>query len=301
MKKIIFIFAGFLLLLNQMKSQTLPEQFNDLMSKNDTIAQLKFLEKWEQTDKNDPELYISYFNFYYNRSMKKIVRIEKTPRGKNSYPILDSLTKKPVGYMYNDIIINPEVIGKGLRYIDSGIEKFPSRLDMRFGKVYVFGEMKEYDNFTREIISAIDYSRVINNSWLWKDNKPPDEPMNFMLSNIQSYQVQLYNTGKDSLLWDMLLIAKEVLKYYPDNMESLSNLAIVYMLQKEYENAIEILLKAEKNAPNDYVIMSNLAQAYKLKGDKKNSIKYYEQVTRFGDNIAKQYARDQIKELEKNK
>jgi tetratricopeptide (TPR) repeat protein len=73
------------------------------------------------------------------------------------------------------------------------------------------------------------------------------------------------------------------------------------MLQKDYENAIEILLKAEKNTPNDYVILSNIAQVYKLKGDKKNSIKYYELVSKFGDNIAKQYARDQIKELEKSK
>jgi tetratricopeptide (TPR) repeat protein len=120
-----------------------------------------------------------------------------------------------------------------------------------------------------------------------------------MLGTIQSYQVQLYNTGDDSLLNDMGKIASAVLKYYPDHIESLSNLSVVYLLQKEYEKALEILLRAEKINPEDYIILSNIAQAYKLKGDSVNSIKYYKLTIKYGDDQAKQFAKEQIQTLEK--
>ena len=97
----------------------------------------------------------------------------------------------------------------------------------------------------------------------------------------------------------MKRIAETVLKYYPDHIESLSNLSIVLMLQKQYDKALELLLKAKKLNPKDYIVLNNIAQAYKLKGDTKNAIKYYELTIKYGDKQAKQYAKEQIKELEK--
>lgn len=95
----------------------------------------------------------------------------------------------------------------------------------------------------------------------------------------------------------MKRIAETVLKYYPDHIESLSNLSIVYLLQKQYDKALEPLLKAEKLDPKDYIVLSNIAQAYKLKGDNKNAIKYYQLTIKHGDEQAKKYARGQIDEL----
>ncbi len=71
------------------------------------------------------------------------------------------------------------------------------------------------------------------------------------------------------------------------------------MLQKQYDKALEPLLKAEKLNPKDFIILSNIAQAYKLKGDNKNAIKYYKLTIKFGDEESKQYAQQQIEELEK--
>jgi tetratricopeptide (TPR) repeat protein len=161
----------------------------------------------------------------------------------------------------------------------------------------MFGELKSYKDFTAEIIKTIDYSAIIKNKWTWTDNKPVDDPKEFMLNSIQSYQLQLYNTNNDDLLDNMKQIAQTVLKYYPDHVESLSNLSIVYLIKKEYDQALEVLLKAEKLAPTDYIILSNIAQAYKLKGDNKNAIKYYEQTIKFGDEEANEYAKGQIEEL----
>jgi tetratricopeptide (TPR) repeat protein len=163
----------------------------------------------------------------------------------------------------------------------------------------MFGELEDWKDFTTEIIKAVDYSAVIKNQWTWTDNKPQKDSKDFFLGSLQTYQLQLYNTNNDDLLDYMKQIAEAVLKYYPDHVESLSNLSIVYLIKKEYGKALESLLKAEKLAPTDYIVLNNIAQAYKLKGDYKNAIKYYELTEKYGDEQAKAYARQQMAELKK--
>lgn len=296
-----FLLFGLTLLFNQVSGQTFKQQFNDLVSKKDTAGQQQLLEKWEKTDGNDPELFVAYFNYFVVKSKNEIITLGQNPKGKDILQIMDQDTtkKEPVAFMYGDIHYNPDLLSKGFNWINKGIEKHPNRLDMRFGKIYMFGQIEDYENFTREIIKTIDYSAINKSKWTWTDSKPLDDPKDFMLSSIQSYQLQLYNTENDDLLDNMKRIAETVLKYYPDHIESLSNLSIVFMLQKQYDKALEPLLKAEKLNPKDYIVLSNIAQAYKLKGDTKNAIKYYELTLKHGDEQAKKYAQEQIDELKK--
>lgn len=300
-KRTTFLIFGLTLLFNQAIGQTFKEQFNDLVSKKDTLGQQQLLDKWEKADSNNPELYVAYFNYFVKKSKKEIVRLDNNPKGKEGFQIMDkdSSKKEPVAFMYGDTYYDSDLLKKGFDYIDKGIEKHPNRLDMRFGKIYMFGQTEDYEKFTTEIMKTVDYSSINKNKWTWSDSKPLDDPKDFMLSSIQDYQLQLYNTENDDLLDNMKRIAEAVLKHYPDHIESLSNLSIVFMLQKEYDKALEYLLKAEKLNPKDYIVLSNIAQAYKLKGDTKNAIKYYELTIKYGDEQAKNYAKGQIDELKK--
>jgi len=300
-KQITFLLFVLTLLFNQVSGQTFKQQFNDLVSKKDTVEQQQLLEKWEKNDSNDPELFVAYFNYYVNKSRSEIITLGQNPKGEDFLQIMDQDTtkKEPVGFIYGDTYYNPDLLSKGFDWVNKGIEKHPNRLDMRFGKIYMFGQIEDYENFTKEIIKTIDYSAINKNKWTWADNKPLDDPKVFMLSSIQSYQIQLYNTENDDLLDNMKRIADTVLKYYPDHIESLSNLSIVFMLQKQYDKALESLLKAEKLNPKDYIVLSNIAHAYKLKGDTKNAIKYYDLTMKHGDEQTKKYAQGQIDELKK--
>jgi len=300
-KQTLILIFSLTLIFNQATGQTLKQQFNELVSKKDTVGQKELLEKWEKTDNNDPELFVAYYNYYVIKSKNEIITLGQNPKGKDVLQIMDQDTtkKEPVGFIYGDTYYNPDLLSKGFEWINKGIEKHPNRLDMRFGKIYMFGQIEDYENFTKEIIKTIDYSAINQNKWTWADSKPLDDPKEFMLSSIQNYQIQLYNTENDDLLENMKRIAEAVLKYYPDHIESLSNLSIVFMLQKQYDKALEPLLKAEKLNPKDYIVLSNIAQAYKLKGDAKNAIKYYELTIKHGDEQAKKYAQGQIDELKK--
>ncbi|HTE00620.1 MAG TPA: hypothetical protein VK668_15110 [Mucilaginibacter sp.] len=277
-------------------SQSFREQFKS--SQNDTAAQSKVLINWNKANPDDPELYVAYYNFYVKKSMREMINLERTQKGEKSFEIKDPKTGKVVGYMNDGATYDLALVEKGFHYIDIGIEKFPSRLDMRFGKVYILGKIEDYQRFTQEIIKTIDYSQKINLKWTWTDNKPVDDPKKFMLSAEQDYVMQLYNAG-DSQLNNMKAIAETVLKYYPDDVKNLSNLAITYLIQKDYSNALTPLLKAEKIAPTDYIVLNNIAYCYDAKGDKGNAIKYYELTEKYGDDRSKESAKKKLAELKK--
>jgi tetratricopeptide (TPR) repeat protein len=170
---------------------------------------------------------------------------------------------------------------------------------MRFGKIYVLGQIADWDKFTSEIIKTVNYSSTNDNKWTWTNNEKQEEGKEFFLTSLQDYQVQLYDTQDNNLLVYMRNIANEILKYYPNNIESLSNLSVTYLLTGEYDKGIEPLLKAEKLNPKDYIVLANIAQGYKLKGDKKKAIEYYEKTAENGDESVKEFAFEQIKDLKK--
>lgn len=296
-----FLIFGLTLFFNQAIGQTFKEQFDDLVSKKDTLGQQQIIDKWAKADSIDPELYVAYFNYYTRQSQKEIVRLDGNPKDKEGFKIMDkdSSNKEPVAFLYGDTYYDKDILKMAFDYIDKGIEKYPDRLDMRFGKIYTFGLIEDYEKFTTEIIKIVDYSAINKNKWTWTDNEPIDNPKDVFLGSLQDYQLQLYNTENDDLLDNMKLIAETVLKYYPDHVESLSNISIVFMLQKQYDKALESLLKAEKINPKDYIVLSNIAQAYKLKGNNKYAIKYYKLTIKYGDEQAKKYAQGQIDELKK--
>lgn len=202
-------------------------EFQNALQNNDTVHQLEVLNKWKETKPNDPELFTSYFNYYFLKAKKEGLSISKDQPKGEGFVIEDSLNQVQ-GYIGNRIFYNQKILEKGIEIIDQGITLYPNRLDMRFGKIYSLGEIKQWDRFTSEILKTIEYSSKNDNQWTWTNNEP-QEGKDFFLSAIQDYQVQLYNTGNEELLPNMRLIAEEILKYYPNHIESLSNLAVTYL------------------------------------------------------------------------
>jgi tetratricopeptide (TPR) repeat protein len=277
-------------------SQDYQSEFQKYCQTNDTINQLNVLTKWKSEKPKDAELFTSYFNYHFMKSKQQVLALTTNEPNGERLVLKDSLSQT-AGYLGSQIYYDKTELKKGFDKIDEGIKLYPNRLDMRFGKIYALGQIPDWTNFTLEIIKTINYSTKNNNNWTWSNNEKYDGNEKEFLLDIQDYQYQLYNTGNDDLLKNMQEIANEVLKYYPNHVESLSNLSVTYLLTGEYDKGIEPLLKAEKLNPKDYIVLGNIAQGYKLKGDKKKAIEYYEKTAAFGDERAKEFAKQQITEL----
>jgi tetratricopeptide (TPR) repeat protein len=278
--------------------QTNYEKFKKLYKSNDTTKIKGLLTEWEKTNPNDPELYTSAINFYFSNSKQENITVDRKQKSKQSFELTDS-TGKVAGYINSTVGYNTDKLSKAIRYANTGIEKFPNRLDIRLGKCYLLQQIGDYDNFTKEIIKTVEYSQVNKNSWLWSENKKQEDAENFMLGTIQSYLKQLYETEDDNLLPNMIQIGEATLKYYHSSVEILSTTSVALMLTKQYDKAIGYLKQAEKINPKDYIVLNNIAQGYKLNGDKANAIKYYELTEKYGDQQAKLQATQNIKELKK--
>ena len=297
MKKFQILFV-FLLVQSFIFAQNFQDDFKKHYDNKDTVNQLKTLIKWEKSDPKDPELFTSYFNYYVVNARKEVLSVSTSKQVGENLVLTDS-TSKEVGYLGSKIYYDYDKVEKGIAKINQGIALHPNRLDMRFGKIYVLGMLGNWKEFTTEIITTVKHSSTNDNNWTWTNNKSREDGKAFFLTSLQTYQMQLYNTEDDALLVNMRDIANEVLKYYPDHVESLSNLSITYLLTKEYDKGLEVLLKAEKINPKDTIVLANIAHGYKLKGDKKTSIAYYEKMAKYGDEETKSYAQSQIEKLKK--
>lgn len=290
------VFALFLVFLaGQSFAQNFKSDFARYCKENDTAAQVRLLQNWEKASPADAELSIAYFNYYFFSSRREIMRLANSSGETTALAITDS-AGNTVGYMSGDFDYDSATLEKAFQSIDKGIIAHPARLDMRFGKIYALGQIERYEAYTNEIINTIEAANRLKNQWAWTNDQKVEDPERFLLSTIQDYVVQLYNAGDDQLD-RMRRIAQAVLKYYPKHVESLSNLAITYGLQGNYDKALEVLLQAEKIMPRDVIVLNNIATMYERKGDRLNAIKYFELTAKLGDKEARDAAVKKLKEL----
>jgi tetratricopeptide (TPR) repeat protein len=274
------------------------QQFKTLFKEKDTTRVKQLLKDWEKTTPTDPEFYTCAFNFYFSNSKHEIISLQQnSPKGE-SFELKDS-TGKTVAYLGSDVAYDPNKLTIAFRYITTGIQQFPDRLDMRFGKCYALQQIGDYSNFTKTILETVEYSVVNKNKWLWTENNKADDAENILLGSIHTYLRDLYDTQNDSLLTNMIQIGNATLSHYPDNIEILSTTSVALLLTKDFDKAITYLKHAETLNPKDYIVLNNIAQGYKLKGDKANAIKYYELTAKYGDEQAKEEAGENIKQLKK--
>jgi|LauGreDrversion4_2_1035121.scaffolds.fasta_scaffold256993_1 tetratricopeptide (TPR) repeat protein len=270
--------------------QSYIERFNVLLKENDSIQITNLLKEWEINAPQDPEYYISAFNFYYSYCKQEEIYVKNQYEISNHIPQNDTIK---IHYFCNNI----DYFQLAINTIEKGIELFPNRLDFRFGKCYAFKEFELYKALTEELVKTINYSAINKNSWYWFENEMVDSSENFLLEAIQSYLVKLYSSDDEGLLNNMKLIGETAIKYYPNNIPIISSTAVAYMNSKDYEKSISYLKIAETLNPEDLIVINNLAHGYKLKGDKPNALKYYMISEFLSDEKSKISVQEEIQKL----
>lgn len=286
-----------LLSLGLVRAQNNLEMFNDALAAGDSLMQWSVLEKWESEDPTNAELFTSYFNFYYLNAKKELLVLSSELNGSDGLGIVDS-SGKEVGYLVGQQFYDADMMDKAFAKINQGIQLYPNRLDMRFGKIYVLGVIENWEDFTKEIIATVHYSVVNNNAWTWTYHQPLDDGEPFFLQSIQDYQVTLFETGEDKLLKNMREIDEVVIKYYPNNLVSYCNIGTTYIIEGDYENGFSYLKQAENIDKKDATVLNNLAYAYQLSNQPKKAIKYYKKIIKYCDESEAEYAQEEIDALE---
>ena len=245
-KSILFSVISLLFCLSSYGQSFKQDYWAALKEKNMEKAE-KILETWDLADANDSELYISYFNFYTIKSLEK-----------------------------DSTVYEKEYTDKALYFITEGIERFPTRFDMRIVKIYMLGKIKDFTSYTDEVLSMINYSAKIGHNWKGENFSLMTNSAEMFDEAILEFQENLLAENDESLHENIIQISNEMLRCYPNHTQSRINLSTIYIMRKQYDKSIETLLKALERNEKNTIVSYNLAYAYGLKGDKTNAKKYFE-------------------------
>ena len=226
--------------------QSFKAAFRKALEEKDMTKAEKTLREWDLADSNDAELYVSFFNFYTLKSMEK-----------------DSTR------------YDREYAQKALDFISEGIDRFPTRLDMRLGKIYMLEKLKDYDAFTNDIIRLIRSSNENRNNWKGEDFRLVEKPEEMLFGAVQDFLGMMFAKNNTELNEKIITVSEEMLRYYPNHTQSLMNISTVNIKRKDFDKSLEALLKASKIKPGDPVLNYNLAYVYQQKGDRENAKKHY--------------------------
>jgi tetratricopeptide (TPR) repeat protein len=231
-------------------AQSYKVAFSKAIQAKDMTKAEEILKAWDYADSNDPDLFIAYFNFYTVKSLSA------------GYTIT-------TGY---DVLYST----KALDFISEGIERFPTRFDMRIAKCYMLRDLKKYPEYISEIIKMIVYSHKIGNDWKGEDYTLLDYPEEMLFGAVLDCQEFIFAKADTVYFKDIIRISDEMLKYYPKHTQSLLSSSTVYRMRKEYSKSLELLKKAYEIEPANAIILYNVAYVYKTIGDLANAKKFFE-------------------------
>lgn len=280
-------------------AQNFNQDFQECFKQRDQKCQLNVLNKWEKLKTKSAEFYINYFNYYLNKSVQSGISIS-TNKPQGEHVELTNTDDGKKAYIGENIAFEKAGVKKAIEKISVGIEKYPQRLDMHFGKIHIFSMIEDWQSFKNEIIKVIDYSKKIDNQWFWSENEKLENGKEFFLQGIVDYQVTIFEKFGESGLADVYTIANHLLKYYPDNVASITNVANYHLQKNNLNKALKFLLRAEKVDPSDPIVLVNIAYLYKIKNHKNQAILYYKKLLRQKDDYFIKLAQENIKDLQAN-
>lgn len=276
--------------------------FLKLLRSKDTAAQRLFLAQWAGIGQQDPEFYVCYANYYTNLAKKEVINMTTVPpaAGEESFTINDSVGNV-VGYLRSTTVMDAELSAQSLVWLNKGIARFPQRLDLLFGKVYLFGKLLQYDSFGITLLSAIEKSVDNQFAWQWSKGVALQDGKQFLFSTCQDYIAQLFNAEDSSALLWIEPISLALLEIDPKNVPCTSNLAVSNMMLQRWDEALVHLGKAHALDPKDDIVLANMGYCNLQLRNKAQAKKYYSLLKKSEEPQYQALAKEMLQEVKRIK
>jgi tetratricopeptide (TPR) repeat protein len=174
-------------------------------------------------------------------------------------------------------------------------------LDLLFGKVHLFGLMRQHDSFGTTILQAIEKSVDNDFQWQWSKGIELQDGKQFLFSTCQDYIAKLfYSDDSLALIW-IEPISLALLDIDPKNVPCISNLAVSNMMLKRWSEAIPYLEKAYALDSHDDIVLANLGYSHFQLQNKSQAQKYYKLLKKSKDAQNRELAGEMLKLAKKLK
>jgi len=276
--------------------QDFKAQFLSAFESGKDSTQRVVLDAWKLATPEDAEYFVAEFNYHVNLAYREVMGILPDPPQGEAFAITDS-TGEVVGYMGSYVSWDSVHMDMAVQVIRQGIAAHPNRLDMHFGYIHFLGQAKRWEDFAAGIEAVLAQDAANDHQWLWSDNEPFNE--SDFPGFFQDYQVTLFNEQDPALFPFNIRISNAVLKHYPEDIPSISNLGVIAYYQEDLEKACIHFQHAVDLDPSDMIVVFNLAYMYETLGEVDKAIATYELALASEDPEASAQAKAIIAELQK--
>lgn len=244
------------------------KDFVQLLNNSDTATIASYIKKWENEKGKTADVYAAWFNYYIlKKRSEPILFTSSQPKGE-SLAVVDS-TGNAVAY-FGDLGMHSVNLNLAINTINEGIQKFPDRADLAFGKTRILFSSGEYDMALKELHRVLDRSVENNNKWKWSSDVSIPDGMKMLTETFHGYFSELYNEKLDSVA---MVLVDDVLAHYPENVYFLNNKSALLSVNGKDKEALAILEKIHGIDPSDEIVIINIAFLNKKFGNKKEAKK----------------------------
>jgi tetratricopeptide (TPR) repeat protein len=267
---------GIMELTAQSNSTDYKRIYMDLLNDNRLDELFTLLQKWETAENENPEMYIAWFNYYIRLGSSSGIAMGRMEDGR--YGIYDQKN-----YLEENVY-------KGIEYLDKGLVYSKNRLDMYFGKISILNQINDYQKAGEEVIKLLQLSSEIKNVWLWTNNVSVADGEHVFVNSLGDYYGVWINAGTEISLEQLKICTTNQIELYPQYIGAYNYLSIYYLINNDYNIAIQYLEKALTINGNDCVILINLGRAYISIGNNTKAKECFNKVLLVGNEDDKEYA-----------
>ncbi|WP_420573236.1 tetratricopeptide repeat protein [Kordia sp.] len=290
-KKIIIL--SFFILSTNLFAQDYNEQFLEICKQGKIRESKDFLDNWEKSEPNNPEMFVALFNYYLIESKAKF----SGPKIFGGTIIATENDSTSVGDVLKSVHESDSLFSISQKYLSKGISINKDRLDMYIGRATTLMEKNVNAEFITSVKDIITRNSVNKGKWLWTNNEPIQKTEDEFVNMIQSYINAIFQAPNADIN-EILNLSELALKTYPSNYILLSNIGVCMLELGKYKEAIPFFEKGLQSNPKDMILRFNLADAYVQLKQISKAKEYYNFIIKNGNEQYSNYAKEILEKLD---
>lgn len=265
------------------------DRFNALVQSGDIAAADSLVNAWAVDAPQDAELFVARFNLHLKYALTPVLRLETEPLQGEQLVITDPETGAEVGYLGEDMAMDPAEFDLAMKAIAEGLTLHPDRLDMHLGRIFILGKEARYAEQADAIVQALEQDQRNQHQWLWSKGVPHPDGLDLLQSSIQGHMYTIF-TDPDADLEPIATVSRKFIACYPDHVYGYTNLGGYQASKEDYAEAMRIFNKAHSLDPKDALVLLNIAHCQEQQGQTKAAAATYDKVMKLDDADAREYA-----------
>jgi len=255
---------------------------------------------WQAAEPQNAESFVKAANYYFAKARRQLIQMYRNPPQKGDWALRDPKSGKVIGSIGPEVVLDPVAASRATDILREATRRFPERLDIWFGLVYIHKESGDFDALYSTLEESINYARDHSTALKWEDGRPLEKDPSHFIPEYAQTHIKDYLTGETPEDEERgLRLAKLLAASYPKHPYPLNSIAVYYAEKKDWTQAVSYFEKAHELDPRDAIIMCNLGMIYAELNENAKARAYFEKVIA---SDAEEVIREKVREhLEKLK